>query len=163
MWLVVKPRGKRIIPLMLRAVPNSPALLVLALGLAACSQSPKTSGSMQGSNSDSGSQAAEDAAMTQADTGANQTTPDTGMMMTEPDTGVNNQPDTGQNMGGPMDAGFLMDAMAMNTMCPPTGAFGNQVGDITPNIGLKDCAGNSFSMHDICSRKASWMFVLPGW
>jgi hypothetical protein len=155
-------------------VPNSPVLMVLALGLGACSQTPRTSGPTNNTNQtggDSGAQnsPADTGAQAQADTGAqaptdsgDQTQADSGMTMMTADTGENTLPDTGQNPPR-TDGGFAMDAMAMNSLCPPSGPFGAFVGNTAPDVRLKDCDGNAFSLHDICTNKATWMFAMPGW
>lgn len=61
------------------------------------------------------------------------------------------------------DAGFAADAMAMNSLCPPSGPFGAFETNIAPDITLQDCDGNIFSLHDLCQKRAAWMFTLAGW
>jgi len=68
------------------------------------------------------------------------------------------------------DAGFPVDTGPMlppdggvPSLCPPSGPFGNIVGDITVDLELPDCDGNMHRLHNLCGRKASWMFGMAGW
>ena len=47
--------------------------------------------------------------------------------------------------------------------CPPDGPYGLNVGDIAPDVTLKDCDGNSYSVHDLCDGAAAWIFGFTGW
>ena len=123
----------------------------------------------QSSAEDSGSTSNQIDAQTQ-DTGA--VTADSGSMSpidggeTQPsDSGTSEADDAGFAMDAqsPSDSGVLADAMASNFTCPPSGPYGSNTGDTSPNIELQDCDGNTVRLHDFCNRKATWMFSLPLW
>ena len=46
--------------------------------------------------------------------------------------------------------------------CPPPAPYGNQVGDYVQPVSFKDCTGLPHSMHDLCPKKASWIFIFSG-
>ena len=47
--------------------------------------------------------------------------------------------------------------------CPPPPPYGTNVGDTTGDAVLEDCDGNTYTIHDLCGLKASWIFNYAGW
>lgn len=48
-------------------------------------------------------------------------------------------------------------------LCPPTGAQGLELGQVIPDVALRDCDGNDTSLHALCARKAAYFFVYADW
>lgn len=46
--------------------------------------------------------------------------------------------------------------------CPPPAPYGTDVGDYIHPVSLKSCTGALYSMHDLCTSKASWVFLFSG-
>jgi hypothetical protein len=46
--------------------------------------------------------------------------------------------------------------------CPPPAPYGTDVGDYIHPASLKSCTGALYSMHDLCTSKASWIFLFSG-
>ena len=80
------------------------------------------------------------------------------------DTSVDGPAADGPRPDGPLpDTGSgdtTADAIAIT--CPPQGPFGTNKGDKLPNLTLKDCAGNNHDIHDLCGKKAAWIFIFRG-
>ena len=49
------------------------------------------------------------------------------------------------------------------SLCPPPGPFAARVGKYLPNTILQDCDGNAVQLHDLCERRAAWIFSFAGW
>ena len=73
----------------------------------------------------------------------------------------------GGTCGGCADGLTCEDATgqcaAAPTVCPPEGPYGNQVGDTAVDVVLTDCDGVTYSLHDLCSQKAAWLFSYADW
>ncbi len=52
---------------------------------------------------------------------------------------------------------------AAATTCPPPPPYGTNVGDTVPDITLTDCDGTSYSLHELCAKKASYIYMYTGW
>lgn len=48
-------------------------------------------------------------------------------------------------------------------LCPPTGTPKRALGEILPNASLRTCEGEVFELHQLCERKAAWLFVYADW
>ncbi len=48
-------------------------------------------------------------------------------------------------------------------ICPPTGPFGTDPGDVAADVALPDCDGNIRSVHDMCGANAAHINLLAGW
>lgn len=73
----------------------------------------------------------------------------------------------GLDAADPLDAGEP-DAMEgppdmMASLCPPSAPFGTTVGDTFPEIALPDCDGQMHSLHDACTKTATYFFVYAHW
>lgn len=55
------------------------------------------------------------------------------------------------------------DAGAAVEACPPAGPFGQRVGDTAEDVVLMDCDGVEHRLHDLCDRRAVWLFELAAW
>jgi len=63
--------------------------------------------------------------------------------------------------GGPTD---VLDGSTVGGVCPPTGPFGTEVGDVAPDVTLLDCDGNEVSLHaSLCDGSVGWAFVYAEW
>jgi hypothetical protein len=78
------------------------------------------------------------------------------------DAGQSAAPDGAATTGGLQDAGALPDAGQALT-CPPAGPFGAREGDVLPDVTLPDCEGRPQRIHDLCGKKAAWLYVFAGW
>ena len=47
--------------------------------------------------------------------------------------------------------------------CPPTGPTGAAEGDVITDLSFDDCDGVPHSLHGLCERRASWVFVFAGY
>lgn len=81
------------------------------------------------------------------DAGVDSALPDAGA---DPDVGA--EPDVG---GG--------DDAATGALCPPSGPFGTNVGDVAADVTLFDCEGNEVQLHDLCEAEAGWLFEFADW
>jgi len=62
------------------------------------------------------------------------------------------------------DAGMADAGMTGGGLCPPeAGPTGSRVGDLIPNLELRDCDGNLFNVHELCAARASHLFIMAGW
>ena len=48
-------------------------------------------------------------------------------------------------------------------LCPATGAPGLSLGQVIPDVALRDCEGQDTSLHALCPRKAAYFFVYADW
>jgi hypothetical protein len=48
-------------------------------------------------------------------------------------------------------------------LCPPSGTPKRALGEILPNASLRTCEGEVFELHQLCERKAAWLFVYADW
>jgi hypothetical protein len=48
-------------------------------------------------------------------------------------------------------------------LCPPSGPFGFELGDIPEDITLTDCEGTPYNLHDLCAFDASLIFFYAEW
>jgi hypothetical protein len=48
-------------------------------------------------------------------------------------------------------------------LCPPSAPFGVSEGNVLPDVSFPDCDGASHSLHELCERQASWIYVFAGW
>ena len=70
----------------------------------------------------------------------------------------------GQDAASVSDAGApRAEDAPSGGVCPPTGPYGQRVGDVAPDIALTDCDGNTHSLHALCDREAVWLFELALW
>lgn len=67
--------------------------------------------------------------------------------------------------GGGTDAGAPTDAgpPAEPSLCPPSGPFGSNEGDVAPDVRLMDCDGVEHSLHELCENDAVWIFEFADW
>jgi hypothetical protein len=105
---------------------------------------------------------------TERDAGRNTTPRDAGRVVQAPrDAGETSDRDGGPNASpdaGFVDAGHVRDGGPPTPMlCPPMGSTGLAVGNVIPDVQLRDCDGNPVSLHSMCERRASHLFVLAGW
>ncbi|MFT7579617.1 MAG: hypothetical protein ACI9MR_001283 [Myxococcota bacterium] len=56
-----------------------------------------------------------------------------------------------------------VDTTPQSTFCPPSGPFGDGIGDTLADVTLKDCDGNDYALHDVCDNKAAFFFGYAGW
>ncbi len=49
------------------------------------------------------------------------------------------------------------------TSCPPSGPFGTTVGEVAADATAYDCDGNPVTLHSLCDRDVSWVFVYADW
>ncbi len=70
-------------------------------------------------------------------------------------------PETGT--GGDVDEDAAGDETGGSELCPPSEPFGTKVGDVVEDVVLKDCAGSDVSWHELCDRKAAFVFLYAGW
>jgi hypothetical protein len=55
-------------------------------------------------------------------------------------------------------------APVFDGVCPPgSETVGSEVGDTMGEVVLSDCEGNLHSIHQLCPRKASWIYIYAGW
>lgn len=47
--------------------------------------------------------------------------------------------------------------------CPPAGPFGDGVGEVAADMVLLDCDGSARSLHELCARRAVWLFEYADW
>ena len=52
---------------------------------------------------------------------------------------------------------------AAATACPPPGPYGTGIGDTVADLTLTDCDGNEYSLHELCAKKASYIYLYAGW
>jgi hypothetical protein len=43
------------------------------------------------------------------------------------------------------------------------GPFGKGIGDVAADVVLKDCDGGEHSLHDLCGKDASWLYIYAEW
>lgn len=55
--------------------------------------------------------------------------------------------------------GALVDGASF---CPPKPPYGTVKGATIPPLSLLDCSGKRYSTHDLCGKKAAWIFVFRG-
>ena len=48
-------------------------------------------------------------------------------------------------------------------VCPPPGPYGTNLGAVVPDVALPDCDGNMHTLHDLCAKKAAWLWEFAPW
>lgn len=61
------------------------------------------------------------------------------------------------------DAGSPSPDAGPPALCPPTGPFGDDPGEIAEDLVLMDCDGVAHSLHDLCERDVVWLFEMADW
>lgn len=83
----------------------------------------------------------------------------------DPDAAAPGGGDAGAGMGsddaGAPDSG--VDAGPPPAMCPPSGPYGPDAGDVAQELVLMDCDGVEHSLHSLCDREVTWIFELADW
>lgn len=64
---------------------------------------------------------------------------------------------------GPGDVADVGPRPNTSPLCPPTDPQGLALGQIIPDVALRDCEGNDTSLHALCPRKAGYFFVYADW
>jgi hypothetical protein len=65
-----------------------------------------------------------------------------------------------------VDAARAIDAAtidAATTLCPPAAPFGTEPGDVSADIELLDCDGNTHTLHELCETQVLWLFEYADW
>lgn len=61
------------------------------------------------------------------------------------------------------DAGASDAGAPPGATCPPAAPFGEGIGDVAPDLVLMDCDGTPHTLHELCDRRAVWLFEYADW